>query len=443
MTTVAPEAANGTGETAELAAELQAEINVRASKRAQLPVFKLDKKQLAADVKTLHNAMREHSASLLEREGEVRIFWRGVLSKSHSIFYGEAGNGKSMVIDHGCSHLPQSPDPNRPWLFKTQFHDKMNPEELAGPIALTALERDELIHNTVGFLPDSRWVFGDELFDALAGTLRMLLMALNEREFRNGHMLMDLDLEAFWGSTNFEPTDPKLHAFQDRFPQRSWVEELVADQSWYTMAELALAARKGGGGYFPTNVLDDDALKRLQLAAFNVDVPTDVLQKWLTLIREARGKELIGFSPRRAVMALFVAQAETILNGRSTMTVNDLVVVSDVFPDSREEQTTMEKLVADLASNTTKEARKFKDMLDPYTTELQGVREIINGGGRPDRDMAGRLFEIGPAIKEIVDQAQVVIDKANTNGDDSVELQAIVDEGNAARKFISTECLGG
>ncbi|HYQ80723.1 MAG TPA: AAA family ATPase, partial [Anaeromyxobacteraceae bacterium] len=91
------------------------------------------------------------------------------------------------------------------------------PEELFGPLSISALEEDRWERQTDGFLPQASIAFIDEVFKANSAILNALLTLLNEREFDNGPRREPCPLVSAIGATNEIPEDEVGEAFLDRF----------------------------------------------------------------------------------------------------------------------------------------------------------------------------------------------------------------------------------
>jgi MoxR-like ATPase len=79
------------------------------------------------------------------------------------------------------------------------------PEELFGPLSISALEQDRYERQTAGYLPQASIAFIDEVFKANSAILNALLTLLNERKFDNGAGRVDCPLISVIGATNEVP----------------------------------------------------------------------------------------------------------------------------------------------------------------------------------------------------------------------------------------------
>jgi MoxR-like ATPase len=91
------------------------------------------------------------------------------------------------------------------------------PEELFGPLSISALEQDRYERHTAGYLPQASIAFIDEVFKANSAILNALLTLLNERQFDNGAGRQDCPLISVIGATNEVPLGEVAEAFFDRF----------------------------------------------------------------------------------------------------------------------------------------------------------------------------------------------------------------------------------
>ena len=122
---------------------------------------------------------RELGDSLIERSEEIDLLLTGLIAGEHLLLVGPPGCGKSLLIDSLMR-----------WTHGSRFSCLLNrfsmPEELLGMYSLSELKNDRYVRVTTNKLPESQYVFLDEIFRASPSILNVLLKILNEKTFDRG-----------------------------------------------------------------------------------------------------------------------------------------------------------------------------------------------------------------------------------------------------------------
>src|SRR5512145_2554755 len=148
---------------------------------------------------------------LVERRRQVRLALLAALAGEHTLLIGPPGTAKSELARR--LHLAFA-DARYFERLLTRFSV---PEELFGPLSISALEQDRYERQTAGYLPQASIAFIDEVFKANSAILNALLTLLNERQFDNGAGRIACPLISAIGATNEVPAGEVAEAFFDRF----------------------------------------------------------------------------------------------------------------------------------------------------------------------------------------------------------------------------------
>jgi MoxR-like ATPase len=179
----------------------------------------------AIRVKELATAL---SAGLIERETEIELALLALLAGEHLLLIGPPGTGKSMVAKCILEAVKDPGDQDR--CFERLMTEFTVPEEIFGPVKISALKEDRFERNTKGYLPTARIAFLDEIFKSNSAILNSLLTIMNERLFDQGSRREPVPLELLIGASNELPEGQKLSALQDRFLLQKHVDYISKDE---------------------------------------------------------------------------------------------------------------------------------------------------------------------------------------------------------------------
>lgn len=250
-------------------------------------------------------------AGLVERRQAARLAFLAALSEEHTLLLGPPGTAKSAL----ARRLHRAFRDAR--YFERLLTRFTVPEELFGPLSISALEQDRYERQTEGFLPRAEIAFIDEVFKANSAILNALLTLLNEREFDNGAVREACPLISVIGATNAVPEDEVGEAFFDRFLVRLSVGP-VSDAGFRALLDL----EPGDGPPLP-DALDANERQALAAAARQVDLPEPVAEALAHLRAHLAGAGAY-VSDRRWVKSAGLLRTAAASEGRDRVSIWDL-----------------------------------------------------------------------------------------------------------------------
>ena len=303
----------------------------------------------------------EMEGHLFERHDELEGLMLALLSRQHLLLVGPKGAAKSMMIRLLASSIEGATYFER---LLTRF---TLPDELFGPVSISALKKDRFSRLTRGYLPEASFAFLDEIWKANSSILNSLLALINERLFYNDGEILQCPLETLMGASAELPQEEALSALYDRFLLRYHVKYIAEDgHLMEMMADARTPALK-------TRItLDEIHDAREAVMAVELDRP---LVESVAKIRRRLGAEGLSLSDRRYKESLSVVRAKAWLQGRAYAVEDDLTVLANILWDDPANEPMVRGFVLDIANPQEKRAREIADALQVALTNLQGLEE--------------------------------------------------------------------
>lgn len=293
--------------------------------------------------------------AFLERDHIIDGFLSALLSKQHILLLGPPGTAKSALAQTTCEVFDNAGYFS--WLL-TRFS---TPEEVFGPISLSALQQDRFERKTDGKLPESHVAFLDEIFKANSSILNALLTLINERKYHNGTTSHDCPLVTVVGASNELPEGDELEALFDRFAVRFWVDYLTDTDNVRTL------------------LIDDtprvsvsmslNDLETLQHEASQVNIP-DTTIDGIIAVKSRLEHEGYRSSDRRWKHILSMLKAYAYLQGDDEVTEEHFDLLPDMLWREPNERNNIAGIVASVGNPINIKAQEISDAAKEEVKEL-------------------------------------------------------------------------
>jgi MoxR-like ATPase len=273
----------------------------------------------------------------MQRERVVRGLIIALLSGENMLLIGPPGTAKSAIVED-LSKLIDS----------TYFSHLLTrfsvPEELFGPISYSQLKQDRYMHVPDGMIQQAHVAFIDEIFKANSGVLNAMLNVMNERVYRDAGKVIQIPLRTMIGASNELMESEALNALFDRFLIRYNIDYLDP----HGKTELIKSRRKPLSNLMPIATIKD--IEVAQAAIEQIDIPDDIIEKYIDIITYLRVNNSIETSDRRDVKVWNVLKAHAWMEGGTKVTVDDFDVLPDMLWRVPEERTEIMRAVIEKAA---------------------------------------------------------------------------------------------
>jgi MoxR-like ATPase len=282
---------------------------------------------------------KELGDSLIERSEEIDLLLTALIAGEHLLLVGPPGVGKSLLIDSLMR-----------WTHGSKFSCLLNrfsmPEELLGMYSLSELKLDKFVRITTNKLPESQYVFLDEIFRASPAILNVLLKLLNEKTFDKGDgVSRRVPLEICLGAANDWPSgdDAKsLGALVDRFMLRKSVLPISS------AAGRQKLLWNNSAPEFSTSLTPSE-LTAARLDAQGIPWSSEGM-KALEAILDELARQSVRPSDRRQFKSVAIVQAYAWLNGGDEVLPEHLEVLQHVLWVDQEESAKVRSVIMQIAA---------------------------------------------------------------------------------------------
>ena len=318
----------------------------------------------------------------VERHEVIEALVAAVIARRHVVLIGPPGTAKSSLIRDLAAGLGGLQFFS--WLL-TEFSV---PEELFGPLDISALEQGQYRRLTGGKLPDAELAFIDEVFKAGPAILNTLLSVMQERLFYNDGQPTPVPLISLIGASNETPTgEQELEALWDRFTVRLQVR-YIQEPGNFTQMLTGSVGRM-------SQVITRSDLEAAQEAAAKVTMPKAILDMVVQL-RQALADHGIVASDRRYKETLDLLRAVAFLEGRSEVVEDDLLIFQHILWHDPSQAPEVARLVFAIAEPLLVGIAEIEDATLAAVTE---ARQTLVGGALGAQETQ-KLLEAVSVLRE-------------------------------------------
>lgn len=353
--------------------------------------------------KKIVGSMKSVSLNLVDREEEVRAMFACALAGENCVLLGPPGTGKSMVARLFSEVIEDSR--HFEWLM-TKFS---TPDEVFGPISISALKQDQYRRVTAGKLPEAHTVFLDEIFKSSGAILNTLLAVFNEKVYHEGNTHRPVPLEFAIAASNEEPDD-ELKALYDRFLLRLEFKPVTSQAAFRRLMTIHKV---------PVSNVTLEEWEQAKEEVSNVVVQPEAVDSLFTVRDCLRTEFEISVSDRRARKSLGYLKAIAWLDGRAEVESEDVRSLVPVLCEKSSQRSKVEEAIEkNIVSHMGTAQRLFQSALAAFDS-------VPASGSGSEINM--KIVQAGSDSKEAVKRLEELAGNSNTPRTIS-EIRGMIDK---------------
>lgn len=283
------------------------------------------------------------SAGMYEREEIIAVSLLAALCGQNTFLYGPPGTAKSLISRRiACAF-------HKPIYFEYLMNRFSTPEEVFGPVSISALKEDRYVRKTDSYLPRADFAFLDEIWKSSPAILNTLLTLINERTFKNGETIESVPLKALLAASNETPEiNQGLEALYDRFIVRQMVLPIAEVHHFETLIN---SEPSSCDAKVPENIrVTPDEWSAWQQQIHLVRLSTETLTI-IHLIREKLAElepsAAVYVSDRRWQRSAMLMKAAALFNGRMETNHSDALLLQHCLWTHENNYQKVKQLVSD------------------------------------------------------------------------------------------------
>ena len=381
-------------------------------------------------IDTLKRIEGELNIEMIERSDAIRAILIALITRQHGVFLGPPGTGKSWLVTRVARRIATfGQNGNGLKTFVRLITKTTQPEELFGPVSIGALKNDQFKRVVTNMLPEAELAFLDEVFKGSSAILNTLLTIMNEREFDNGTDRIPVPLISLFAASNEMPQGEDLNAMWDRLVLRVMVD-------YTTESGFARLIRKAAAPVINTTLTKPELLA-IQDTVRQVSIPSGTYGAIETLRKDLQRKGII-VSDRRWQWATALLQGQAVLEGRTVVEEDDLMILKEALWSAPEQRSDIGRMAARLANPLNAKAVELSDQVE---SAFSAFTEAQNNAANKTEKMNSAV-DTNVKIKDALEKLGRLKEQAEAQSRPTTRIDKVIEEVTAKQQQVCQVILG-